>query len=116
MEVSKIQAEQVILNLLNNAMDAMRDNDIRALSIETSNDGDEGASLTVTDNGCGFQPEIAEKMFEAFYTTKDDGTGLGLSISRSIIEAHGGRLVARNNPKGGSIFFLTLPHADSNRG
>jgi two-component system sensor kinase FixL len=108
-EVSKIQAEQVILNLVNNAMDAMRDNDIRNLSIRTSSSTEDGAVLTMSDNGCGFQPEIAEQMFDAFYTTKEKGTGLGLSISRSIVEAHGGNLVARNDPGGGAIFCLTLP-------
>src|SRR6266478_8665351 len=95
----RVQLQQVILNLLLNAADAMSgvDDRPRQAVIRTERLDSESVSLTVQDVGAGLDAQSAEKLFEAFYTTKSDGMGIGLSISRSIIENHGGRLWARPN-------------------
>jgi PAS domain S-box-containing protein len=109
----RIQLQQVILNLLRNASDAMRDIDDRPrqLLIKTENEGGRNVQLTVCDSGIGFAPDAADRLFESFYTTKDDGMGIGLSVSRSIIEAHRGRLWASVNDGPGSSFAFSIPHA-----
>jgi PAS domain S-box-containing protein len=107
----RIQLQQVILNLLRNASEAMStvDGRPRQLLLKTeSHDGDQ-VRLTVRDSGVGFDPVIADQLFESFYTTKDDGMGIGLSVSRSIIEAHQGRLWAARNDGPGATFAFTLP-------
>lgn len=108
----RIQLQQVILNLVHNASEAMRDVDgrPRQLLIKTESDGSHGVRLTVQDTGIGFAPDAADRLFESFYTTKDDGMGIGLSVSRSIIEAHGGRLWAWANDGPGSSFAFSIPH------
>jgi C4-dicarboxylate-specific signal transduction histidine kinase len=90
----RIQLQQVILNLVRNASDAMSsvEDRPRQLLVRTENLNGENVRLTVQDNGIGFAPDAADRLFESFYTTKDDGMGIGLSISRSISEAHRGRL------------------------
>ena len=107
----RIQLQQVILNLLRNAADAM--NTIkdrpRELLVRTERDGGNQVRLSVKDSGVGFTPEAADKIFQAFYTTKTDGMGIGLSISRSIIEAHQGRLWATPNDGPGSTFSFSIP-------
>jgi signal transduction histidine kinase len=107
----RIQLQQVILNLLRNASDAMRDidNRPRQLLIKTDSDDSKNVQLTVQDTGIGFAPDTADRLFESFYTTKDDGTGIGLSVSRSIIEAHRGRLWASANEGPGSSFAFSIP-------
>ena len=107
----RIQLQQVILNLLRNGADAMGTTDDRAreLLIRTERDGDDQVRLSVKDSGVGFIPQTADKIFEAFYTTKADGMGIGLSISRSIIEAHQGRLWAAPNDGPGSTFSFSIP-------
>ena len=107
----RIQLQQVILNLLRNAADAMStvDDRPRELLIRTERDGGNQARLSVKDSGVGLTPQAAEKIFEAFYTTKIDGMGIGLSISRSIIEAHQGRLWATPNDGTGSTFSFAIP-------
>jgi len=107
----RIQLQQVILNLLRNASDAMRDVDgrPRQLLIKTQSDGGGNVQLTVRDTGIGFAPDAADRLFESFYTTKDDGMGIGLSVSRSIIEAHRGRLWASANDGPGASFAFSLP-------
>jgi PAS domain S-box-containing protein len=107
----RIQIQQVLLNLVRNASDAMSSIDDRArnLLIKTERERDNWVRLTVTDSGIGFQPQTAEKLFEAFYSTKADGMGIGLYLSRSIIEAHHGRLWASVNDGPGSTFSITLP-------
>jgi len=107
----RIQIQQVILNLLRNASDAMRDVEDRPreLLIKTEIDDSKNVQLTVQDTGIGFAPETAERLFESFYTTKDDGMGIGLSVSRSIIEAHRGRLWASANEGPGSSFAFSIP-------
>jgi PAS domain S-box-containing protein len=109
----RIQLQQVILNLLRNALDAMStiDDRPRDLLIRTERDLENQVRLSVKDSGMGLTPQAAEKIFEAFYTTKTDGMGIGLSISRSIIEAHQGRLWASANEGPGSTFSFAIPCA-----
>jgi signal transduction histidine kinase len=107
----RIQIQQVILNLLRNATEAMStvDERPRELFIRTERDGRNRVQLSVKDSGIGFNPPNAVKIFDAFYTTKSDGMGVGLSISRSIIEAHQGSLWASPNDGPGSTFSFVIP-------
>jgi PAS domain S-box-containing protein len=107
----RIQLQQVMLNLLRNAADAMSEVDDRPreLLIRTERDEDNQVRLSVKDSGIGFTPQAANKIFEAFYTTKTDGMGIGLSVSRSIIEAHQGRLWATQNDGPGTTFSFAIP-------
>ena len=107
----RIQLQQVILNLLRNASDAMSkiDDRPRELLVRTERDEGDRVRLSVKDVGVGFEPQAADKLFEAFYTTKSDGMGIGLSISRSIIEAHHGRLWATANDGPGATFSFAIP-------
>jgi PAS domain S-box-containing protein len=107
----RVQLQQVILNLLRNASDAMAavENRPRELLIRTERDEGGQLRLAVKDVGAGFAPESADKLFEAFYTTKKDGMGIGLSVSRSIIEAHHGRLWATANDGPGVTFSFSIP-------
>ncbi|MGA8877072.1 MAG: ATP-binding protein, partial [Candidatus Korobacteraceae bacterium] len=109
----RIQLQQVILNLLRNASDAMStiDNRPREVLIRTQRDDENQVRLTIRDAGIGFAPEAAANLFDAFYTTKNDGMGIGLSVSRSIIEAHRGRLWAAPNDGPGATFSFTVPCA-----
>jgi C4-dicarboxylate-specific signal transduction histidine kinase len=106
----RIQLQQVLLNLIINAIEAMRDlgEEERELLISSRNEPD-GVSVELRDSGPGFAPETLEHVFEAFYTTKPGGLGMGLSICRSIIEAHGGRLWASANLPRGASFQFALP-------
>jgi signal transduction histidine kinase len=107
----RIQLQQVILNLIRNASDAMSTVDDRAreLVIRTEPDGGTRVRLSVTDSGVGFPTQDTDKLFEAFFTTKSDGMGIGLSISRSIIEAHHGCLWATANDGPGATFSFAIP-------
>jgi PAS domain S-box-containing protein len=107
----RVQLQQVILNLLVNASDAMSavDGRPRKLLIKTEQDEGDRVRLTVQDTGVGFDPETAGRLFDAFYTTKDDGMGIGLSVSRSIIESHHGRLWAAPNDGPGATFAFSVP-------
>ena len=107
----RVQLQQVILNLLVNASDAMSavEDRPRQLLVRTERDDEEGVRLTVQDAGVGFDPQAANRLFEAFYTTKDDGMGIGLSVSRSIIESHHGRLWATPNDGPGATFSFSIP-------
>lgn len=110
----RVQLQQVILNLLLNAAEAMRgiDERPRQLLVRTYLDEDENVRLTVQDTGVGLEPGEIENLFEAFYTTKSDGMGIGLSISRSIIEKHRGRIWASPNSRGpGATFSVAIPRA-----
>jgi PAS domain S-box-containing protein len=106
----RIQLQQVILNLLHNASDAMSgiEDRPRQMVLGTQLDGDH-VRLWVRDAGVGFAPEVADQMFESFYTTKADGMGIGLSVSRSIIEANHGRLWATANEGPGATFAFSIP-------
>jgi|SRR5579862_1880233 len=108
--IDKVQIQQVVLNLVRNAVEAMAQSQERILTIETAEQHD-GTMVRVTDTGSGMAPEVAEKLFEPFLTTKMTGMGIGLSICRSIVEAHGGRIWASKNPPGGTVFSFTLPTA-----
>jgi two-component system sensor histidine kinase DctS len=106
--------EQVLLNLIRNGMEAMANTPdfARVLHIQTELNQTE-LRVRVSDNGCGISPEVHEKLFTAFFTTKPEGMGVGLSICRSIIEFHRGRLWAEDNPQSqtgsGTMFVFTLP-------
>jgi len=107
----RVQLQQVILNLVRNASDAMsavKDRP-RELTVRSERDGGDYVRLTVKDTGVGFGQEAADKLFQPFYTTKDDGMGIGLSLSRSIIEAHRGRLWATMNEGPGATFSFSIP-------
>ncbi len=115
-EVDGIQIEQVILNLVTNAMEAMSatgNGTAHQLTIRSCAEVSGAVSLTVCDNGPGIDPTIHDDLFEPFRSTKAAGLGLGLSISRSIIEGHGGQIWARTNPGGGAMFGFTLPRAEA---
>jgi signal transduction histidine kinase len=106
----RVQLQQVILNLVRNALDAMRDVNDRPRDLLVRADTEEGrARLVVKDAGVGFAPQDAERLFDAFYTTKSDGMGIGLSLSRSIIESHGGMLGAEPNDGPGATFSFFIP-------
>jgi PAS domain S-box-containing protein len=107
----RVQLQQVVLNLLLNASDAMIDVDDRPrkMVIRTEREGGDRVRLTVQDAGVGVEPQAVDKLFEAFYTTKSDGMGIGLSVSRSIIESHGGRLWATANDGPGATFAFSIP-------
>ena len=107
----RIQLQQVILNLLRNASDAMAgiDDRPRQALIRTEREGDNGVRLTVRDAGVGFDTPGLEKLFDAFYTTKPGGMGIGLSVSRSIIERHHGRIWAAPNEGPGATFVFSIP-------
>ncbi len=105
----KIQIQQVILNLIRNAIDAMITAPRRELAISTDIAVDEDfAEISVADTGPGLSSEIAGRLFESFMTTKPNGMGVGLSISRTIIESHGGRIWVETNADGGATFHFTL--------
>jgi PAS domain S-box-containing protein len=107
----RIQLQQVMLNLILNAVEALSESreTSRALLIKTERDGPGGVLVAVRDSGPGLKPESMDRLFDAFYTTKPDGMGMGLSICRSIIEAHGGRIWATTNLPHGAVLQFTLP-------
>ena len=107
----RVQLQQVVLNLLLNAFDAMRDCPVneRRVVLQAEQDGARMTKVAVRDRGPGLRGDKLDKIFQPFYTTKRDGLGMGLSISRTIIEAHGGRLWAENNPDRGATFYFTMP-------
>jgi C4-dicarboxylate-specific signal transduction histidine kinase len=111
----RVQLQQVLLNLIMNAIDAMiaiRDRP-RKLLITSAEDA-EGVMVQVQDSGQGLDPEHVHRIFDSFFTTKAEGTGMGLSISRSIIEAHGGHLRAIPGSPHGAVFEMGLPKAGNN--
>jgi predicted ATPase/signal transduction histidine kinase len=107
----RVQLQQVLLNLIVNAIEAMSGvkERPRELTIVSASDGPDTVSVEVRDSGTGLDPEHAPHLFEPFYTTKAEGLGIGLSISRSIIEAHGGRLSSAANAPHGTVFLFLLP-------
>ena len=104
----RVQLQQVVLNLVMNAMDAMRDTVSRRLRITTSNSEPGQVCVAVQDTGVGLDPNNLTKIFDPFYSTKS-GMGMGLSISRSIVQSHGGRLWAATNQDAGVTVQFTLP-------
>jgi PAS domain S-box-containing protein len=110
----RVQLQQVILNLLRNASDAMKtiSDRQRRLLIRTEADNN-SVRVSVQDSGVGFDPRIADRLFESFFTTKQEGMGIGLSVSRSIVEAHRGKLWATRNEGPGATFAFSIPYADA---
>jgi len=115
-EVDLVQIEQVLLNLVQNALDALQEipSSARHLNVRTRSIGEE-AEVVVRDSGPGIEPERMQSLFEPFFTTKASGMGMGLPISQTIIENHGGRIWAESVPRGGAVFFIRLPAAPSAR-
>ncbi len=105
----RVQIQQVLTNLMRNAMEAMRDSEERLLEVAVRPEGDDEVTVEVADTGPGISDEICGQLFQPFVTTKSGGMGIGLSISRRIIEAHGGTIGAFRNAKGGATFRFTLP-------
>ena len=105
-----VQLRQVLMNLMLNGIDAMKESGRpRELTIKSQSADDHQILISISDTGCGLQPEQAEQMFNAFFTTKPQGLGMGLPISRSIIESHGGRLWFTANSRAGATFSFSLP-------
>jgi two-component system, LuxR family, sensor kinase FixL len=107
--VDKIQIEQVLLNLIRNSMEAMQSSTRRELAIKTSQANPEQVQFVLSDTGPGLPPEILNRLFQPFVTTKEKGMGIGLSICQTIVESHGGRIWASVNADGGASFHVNLP-------
>jgi signal transduction histidine kinase len=103
-----VQLQQVLLNLILNAIEAMREGG-GEIVISSASAGPAETTISVIDSGVGLPPGLGERVFDAFFTTKANGTGMGLCICQRIVEAHGGRLIALPNDGRGAIFRFTLP-------
>jgi len=110
--VDKVQVQQVALNLIRNALEAMETTSRRELIVSVTRQDDNSALFTVADTGTGIAPEVAKHLFQPFITSKVNGMGVGLSICRTIVEAHGGRIWAKPNEGGGTLFEFTLPFVE----
>jgi signal transduction histidine kinase len=112
-QADRVQVQQVVLNLIVNAIEAMAavGEGERELLISTGRDASDGVHVTLRDSGPGLDPKNVDRLFEAFYTTKPTGMGMGLAICRSIIEAHDGRLWASPGSPHGAVFHVHLPKA-----
>jgi two-component system sensor kinase FixL len=109
--IDKVQIQQVMINLVRNAVEAMQDSPTRLLVVATTQDEDDGVRVSVADTGPGLAPDVAAVLFQPFVTTKATGLGIGLSICRTIVESHGGRLWMEPNAGGGTVFQFRLPAA-----
>jgi signal transduction histidine kinase len=108
----RVQLQQVMINLIVNSIEAMKEVDgIREMIIRSQRSENEQILVSISDTGIGIPPQLAEKIFDPFFTTKPHGTGMGLCISQSIIESHGGRLWALGSSGRGATFHLNLPAA-----
>ena len=109
----RVQIQQVLINLLLNAMDAVSDegDDRRTITVEVEEAG-QRIRITIRDRGRGIGPEELPRVFDSFYSTKHAGMGLGLSIARTIVEAHGGRIWVESRAGDGTVFFVELPSID----
>ena len=110
--IDRVQIQQVLVNLLRNAVDALADAPVRDVTISTAPAGDALIRVSISDTGPGLDPSIADRLFSAFTTTKSNGMGLGLSICRTIVEAHGGRIWYEPRAEGGAMFHFTLIAAE----
>ena len=106
---NQVQLQQVILNLVMNAIDAMRSVPERVLSITTTSDGHDGVRVSIADTGVGIDPAEADRIFKPLFTTKERGMGMGLSICRTIVESHNGRIWVSAGRERGAVFQLVLP-------
>ncbi len=113
--MDKVQIQQVIVNLLRNAIEALDGRDVREITVASEPEGEKHIAIEVRDTGPGVAPEMLERLFQPFATTKQEGMGIGLSICRKIAESHGGRLTYHPNPRGGAVFRLTLILAAPNQ-
>jgi two-component system sensor kinase FixL len=104
----KVQIQQVLLNLLRNAIESVGQGERRELTVSTKPSAGGMVEVSVADTGPGISPDVAQQLFQPFITTKPQGMGVGLSISRTIIEAHGGQIWTEPNPGGGAVFRFTL--------
>ncbi len=111
--VDRIQIQQVLFNLIRNAIDAMIESPVRSLTIQTVSEPSEFIKVSVEDSGSGISAAVASQLFQPFVTSKTHGMGIGLSICRTIVEAHGGRIWFEPAPDGGTIFIFTLPTAET---
>lgn len=109
--VDRVQIRQVMVNLMRNAVEAMRGRERRELTVSASRHSDAGVEIRLADSGKGLSADMARRLFEPFVGDKSDGLGLGLSICRSIVVAHGGRIWAEAAPGGGAVFCFTVPAA-----
>lgn len=109
----RVQIQQVILNLLRNAIDAMRDAQRPELAVRVTDTGNGFTVVAVSDTGSGIDAAVTQRLFEPFMTTKKDGMGVGLSICRNIVESHGGTIWGENNEGGGATFAFSLPAAEA---
>ncbi len=107
--VDRVQIQQVLVNLLRNAVEAMEQAERRQLTVTAARQGEDRIEVTVADTGHGIADAIASQLFKPFITTKDHGMGIGLAISKTIIEAHGGTMTVEPNPGGGTIFRFSVP-------
>jgi two-component system, LuxR family, sensor kinase FixL len=107
--VDKVQIQQVLFNLVRNAIEAMAECSRREVAIATAPAGENMVEISVADTGPGLAQEVRQRLFQPFITTKPEGMGVGLSICLSIVEAHGGQMSADDNPEGGTIFRFTIP-------
>jgi two-component system sensor kinase FixL len=113
----KVQIQQVLINLMRNGIEAMSDSERRELTVSSAPIGNDLIEVQIADTGTGIAPEVAENLFQPFFTTKLHGMGVGLSICRTIVESHDGQISAEPNPGGGAVFRFTLrtmTHQDSN--
>ncbi len=110
-DVNRIQVQQVIVNLVRNAIEAVSASPVRHVAVEAFPHSEEKIEVVVSDSGPGVAPEVEEKLFQSFVTTKDSGMGIGLSICHSIIEMHGGEMWLTKSSEGGASFHFTLPTA-----
>ncbi|MCF8506739.1 MAG: PAS domain S-box protein [Caulobacter sp.] len=104
----KVQIQQVLVNLMRNAIEAMQVSDRRELTVSAAPTRDSMVEMAISDTGPGISPDVVGRLFEPFFTTKPQGMGVGLSISRTIVEAHGGRIWVESNDRGGATFRFTL--------
>jgi C4-dicarboxylate-specific signal transduction histidine kinase/cytochrome b561 len=111
--VDKVQFQQVLHNLIRNAVEAMAESERRELSLSSAPTGDRMLEICVSDTGSGLADEVLARLFQPFVTTKRDGMGVGLSICRTIVEAQGGEIWTSPNPGGGTVFHITVPRADA---
>jgi two-component system sensor kinase FixL len=114
-QADRIQVQQVLINLIRNAVQAMAESPVRELAICAKLRTGGMVEITVLDTGTGIAEQLLDSLFSPFQSSKPDGLGIGLSISRTIVEAHGGKVWAENRPEGGALFRFTLPRAEPPR-